>query len=146
MRENDYLQPAQVVYKGPEKKDLTQGKTYEAYFIEYWQGERRSLHVKDDSGKITDFHPLEDFEITSDSDNILNFHEAVVECCTHNCDYDFHGIKFGKQYKAIGRDRNGLYLVMDESEDCYFYPAEFFIIIEDPCGILEKRSMYYSYR
>lgn len=122
MRKNDYLKPAQVVYKGPDEKNMTYGKTYEAYFIEYWQGERCSLHVRDDSGKITDFHPLEDFEIISDPEDILNFHEAVVECCTHNLDHDFHGLKFGNKYKAIGRDRNGMYQVMDESSDCYFYP------------------------
>lgn len=146
MKDSNFLRPAQVMYIGAGEKYLTVGKTYEAYFIEYWQGTRNSLHVKDDSGAISDFHPLEDFEVLCDPDNVLNFHEAIVECRSHDYDDSLHGIKYGKSYKAIGRDRNGLYLVMDESMDCYFYPPECFVIIKDEFGILEDRSIYYSYR
>lgn len=34
---------------------------------------------------------------------------------------------------------------MDDSYCCYFYPNELFKVIDDPHGILEERSVYYSY-
>ena len=56
------------------------------------------------------------------------------------------GITFGKEYKAIARDKNGLLLVMDDSYCCYFYPNDVFKIIDDPYGILEETSVYYNFR
>lgn len=55
-------------------------------------------------------------------------------------------VTFGKEYKAIGRDKNGLLLVMDDSYCCYFHPTNVFKIIDDPYGILEKTSVYYNFR
>ncbi|WP_288868414.1 hypothetical protein [uncultured Parvimonas sp.] len=134
--------PAEVVYIGYSTKEFTNGKMYEAFFVEYWQGERRSLHVRNNFGEITDFNPFEDFEIVSDIDNLLNFHEAIVKCIN---DSDFSDIEYGKTYKAIGRDKNGMYLVMDESYDCYFYHSDCFEVIEDKFEILKKQSVYYSF-
>ncbi len=69
-----------------------------------------------------------------------NLHEAIVRCKTHKSE-----LKNGKEYKAIGCDKDGLYLVMDESYDCYFYRADIFEIVRDNYNILSHRSVYYNY-
>lgn len=143
--EKKNMHPAIVRYKGRKIKKFTPGKSYEAYFVEYWEGKRNSLHVRGDDGRITDFNPLEDFDIISDEDNLLNDYEAIVRCKTHEYEDYISGLIYGKDYKAIGRDREGLYLVMDESYCCYFYPPDVFEILDDPHGILTRRSVYYSY-
>ncbi|MBQ3125185.1 MAG: hypothetical protein IJC09_07195 [Clostridia bacterium] len=117
---------------------FTHGKEYEAFLLEYWQGECKSLHARGDDGQITAFNSFDDFEVVSDENNVLNSYEAIVECVTHNC----NEIKYGKRYKSIGCDKNGMYLVMDESFDCYFYPAEYFKILEDKNAILARCSLY----
>ncbi len=129
----------------PEILQFSNGKNYHAFFVEYWQGVRDSLHVKGNDGRIDDFNHLTDFEIISDPDNVLNNHEAIVRCITHEFDDDFLELVCGKCYKAIGRDHNGMYLVMNESHDCYFYEPKFFEIVDDQHGILEKESVYYSF-
>lgn len=139
------MKPAIVKYIGEDDKKFTHGKTYEAFFVEYWEGKRDSLHVRGDDGRVTDFNPLEKFEVIFDEDNLLNNYEAVVRCKTHEYEDDIAGLTYGKDYKAIGRDREGLYLVMDESYCCYFYPPDIFEIVEDKHGILNRRSVYYSY-
>ena len=142
---DEYSPPsAKVRYTGSGSADFTCDKIYDAYFIEYWQGTRNSLHVKDDTNQITDFNPLEDFEIISDPANVLNFHEAIVECISSTDDDKLCGLTVGKQYKAIGRDKDGYYLVMDNSSDCYFYSPDRFKIISDKFGILKKQSVYYN--
>ena len=84
--------------------------------------------------------------IISDEGNLLNDYEATVQCITHKYDHLICGITFGKEYKVIGRDKNGLLLVMDDSYCCYFYPNDVFKIINDPYGILEETSVYYNFR
>ena len=37
------------------------------------------------------------------------------------------------------------YLIMDESYDCYFYPAGYFKIIDDKFDLLSHRTLYYNY-
>lgn len=145
--ENVYnKKPAIVKFVGKESRgQFTYGKEYEAYLLEYWQGKRINLHARGDDGKITYFNTFESFEVISDEDNVLNLYEAVVECITHRFDDELLDIKYGKRYKAIGRDKDGMYLVMDESHDCYFYPPQDFKIIEDEHGILDYCSLYYSY-
>ena len=113
---------------------------YNAYFLEFWQGKRDSLHIKGADGKIEDFVPLEDFTIISDEDNVLNTHEAIIRCITHEYDDELFDITFGKEYKAIGFDENNLLLVMDDSWDCYFYSRQYFEIISDPHNILDEKS------
>ena len=76
--------PAVVRYIGVSNDRFTTRNLYDAYFVEYWQGKRNSLHVSDNSGKVTDFNPFEDFEIVSDEENLLNTYEAVVRCISHN--------------------------------------------------------------
>lgn len=140
---NDWKKtPAIVKYIGKNSDKFSTGQEYEAFFIEYWQGTRNSLHVRGNDGLVTDFNPLEDFEIIKDSDNLLNNYEAYIRCISNN----LPGLTEGKVYKAIGRDSDGLYLVMDDSYDCYFYPPELFVIESDKHGILSRRSVYYSYR
>ena len=137
--------PAIVKYIGEkENEEFSYGKEYDAFFLEYWQGKRDSLHVKGNSGEITDFNPFEDFEVVIDEDNVLNTNEAIVECLTHNFDEEVFGVKYGKQYKALGRDKDGLYLIMDETYDCYFYAPGYFKIIQDEHGLLSRCSLYYN--
>lgn len=137
--------PAIVRYIGKSNVKFTNGRQYEAFFLEYWEGVRNSLHVRDNDGTITDFNPFEDFEILSDEDDVLNYHEATVRCITYKHDNRASSLVFGKEYKAIGRDKDGLYLVMDESYCCYFYQADDFEIINDEYGILSQRSIYYNF-
>ena len=137
--------PAIVRYIGKTNNDFTNGKEYEAFLLEYWQGVRNSLHVRNNGGEICDFNPFEDFEIITDKDNVLNYDEAIVRCITHKQE-GILGLNYGKEYKAIGCDKDGLFIVMDESFDCYFYPSEFFEIIQDEHDILSKRSLYYNFR
>lgn len=138
MNNINFNKPAVVRYNAKSNRKFTNGKLYKAYFIEYWEGERTSLHVRGNDGTITDFNHLEDFEIISDEGNLLNNYEATVQCITHKYDHLICGITFGKEYKVIGRDSDGHYLVLDESNCCYFYPNDVFKIIDDPYGILTK--------
>lgn len=118
------------------KYQFINGNLYNAYFLEYWQGNRDSLHVKGEDGKIDDFNAFTDFEVVADEDGVLVEHEAVVRCITHDYDNAILELKYGKEYKAIGFDKEGLYLVMDESYDCYFYHKRCFEIIDDPHRVL----------
>lgn len=137
--------PAIVRYKGDNNEKFTKGKEYEAFFVEYWEGKRNSLHVRGNDGIITDFNPFEDFEVVSDEDNLLNDYEAVVRCIVHDYEDTISGLSYGTEYKAIGCDKDGLFLVKDNSECCYFYPADVFEVVEDVQGILRGQSVYYSY-
>lgn len=74
----------------------------------------------------------------------MNTYEAIVRYTRIKHVYSLRELQHGKQYKVIGRDKDGNYLVMDESLDCYFYPSDIFEIISDEHGILSKRSVYYN--
>lgn len=124
--------------KGSNTFRFIYGSLYNAYFLEFWQGERTSLHIKGEDGKIVDFVPVEDFEIISDEDNVLNTYEAVVRCVTHDYDDELFDLNYRKEYKAIGFDERGQLLVLDESYDCYFYPRKNFEIVSDPHNILDE--------
>ena len=76
---------------------------------------------------------------------MLHNYEATVRCITHRLDDLIGGLTYGEEYKAIGRDKAGLFLVKDDSECCYFYNPSDFVIVDDPYGILSRRSVYYSY-
>ena len=130
--------PAKVKFIGNSNHycNFQKGKIYHAYFLEYWQGNRDSLHIKGENREIEDFIPLSDFEILEDSDDVLNTKEAIVKCITHEYDNKLFGLTYGKEYKAIGFDLYGRYLVMDDSWDCYFYLPKEFEIISDPHQIL----------
>lgn len=121
------------------------GTIYNAYYLEYWQGKRNSLHVKGEDGVIDYYIPLSDFEIVSDEDNVLNNYEAVVKCVVHDYDNELFELNYGKEYKAIGVNNQGLYLVLDESYDCYFYPSTAFDIVNDTHNILNKEKHYPIY-
>ena len=139
------MKPAIVEYAGISNEKFTKGNRYETYFLEYWEGVRDSLHVRGNDGKVTDFNPFEDFIVISDDDNLLNNYEATVKCITHRFDHMISGLTYGKEYKAIGRDKSGMFLVKDNSACCYFYNPADFIIVDDPHSILTRRSVYYSY-
>ena len=122
------------------KYQFIAGNLYNAYFLEYWQGERTSLHVKGEDGEVDDFNPIKDFEVVEDCDNVLNNHEAIVRCITHDYDDAMFELTYGHEYKAIGFDANGMILVVDECHDCYFYPRNAFEIINDKWSILDTSS------
>jgi len=138
------MKPAIVEYRGVSNEKFTNGQMYEAYFLEYWEGVRDSLHVRGNDGRVTDFNPFEDFVVISDEDNLLNAYEATVKCITHRYDDLIGGLTYGKEYIAIGRDKTGMLLVKDDSACCYFYYPSDFLIVDDPHGILARRSVYYS--
>ena len=140
------MRPARVRFLRESDCNFTKRKKYDAFFLEYWQGKRNSLHVRNDAGEIVDFVPFEDFEDISDPDNVLNDYEAVVLCVSDDHYYLGIDLTKGCKYKAIGRDKHGFYLVMDNSCDCYFYPPEAFIILEDEHGLLSRTSVYYSHK
>ena len=146
MNNINFNKPAVVRYNAKSSCKFTKGKLYEAYFIEYWEGKRTSLHVRGNDSTITDFNHLEDFEIISDEGNLLNNYEATVQCITHKYDHFMCCVTFGEEYKVIGRDKNRLILVMDDSYCCYLYPNDVFKSINDPYGILEETSVYYNFR
>jgi hypothetical protein len=124
---------------------LINGNIYEAYFLEYWEGERDALHIKCEDGIIRYFIDFSDFEIVSDEDNVLNDYEAIVRCILKQSEDSNLDLTLDKKYKVIGRDKDGMYLVMDDTYCCYFYKPELFEIISDPYGILIEQSIYYSY-
>ena len=146
MNNINFNKPAVVRYNAKSNCKFTKGKLYEVYFIEYWEGKRTSLHVRGNDGTITDFNHLEDFEIISDEGKLLKDYEATVQCITHKYDHFMCCVTFGEEYKVIGRDKNRLLLVMDDSYCCYFYPNDVFKSINDPYGILEETSVYYNFR
>ncbi|MBM6967399.1 hypothetical protein [Pseudoramibacter alactolyticus] len=137
--------PARVRYIGKKNERLSPLTVYNAYFLEYWQGVRNALHVLDDTGEIFNFNRFEDFEVLSDPDGVLNDDEALVQCAVCRYEGDLPDLIADKVYKAIGCDKNGYYLVMDESWDCYFYPPDAFQVIDDPQNILCRQSIYYSF-
>lgn len=139
------MKPAIVEYKGISNGKFTTGNKYEAFFLEYWEGVRDSLHVRGNDGLVTDFNPFEEFTVISDDENLLNDYEATVRCITHRFDSLIGGLTYGEEYKDIGRDIVGLFLVKDDSASCYFYDPSNFIIVDDPHGILTRRNVYYSY-
>ena len=139
------MKPAIVEYIGLSNDKFTNGKRYEAYFLEYWEGVRNSLHVRGNDGRVTDFNPFEDFIVISDDDLLLNDYEATVRCITHRLDGLLGGLTYGKEYKAIGKDAAGMFLVKDDSTCCYFYNPSDFVIADDPHGILTRSSVYYNF-
>lgn len=138
--DNEYKHCRECLDRRPDchvKYQFITGRQYNAYFLEYWQGERTSLHVKGEDGKIDDFNPITDFEIIVDEDNVLCRHEAIVKCITHDYDEQLFDLNFGATYKAIGFDKNDLLLVMDESFDCYFYPRTAFEVVCDESRVID---------
>ncbi len=141
------MRPAKVRFIGDDYRHeghFTQGQVYDAYFLEYWNGLRNSLHVMDNAGNIQDFKPLEDFEVLEDPDNLLSQAEAVVRCVGPTLRSRGGGVIHGEEYIAIGRDVDGLYLVKDNSDNCFFYPPDLFEVVSDPEHILDHLSLYYS--
>lgn len=102
------MKPATVRYNGPSNEKFSHGKCYEAFFLEYWEGERDSLHVRGNDGRVTDFNKFEDFTVISDEDNLLNDYEAIVKCVTHAYDGELFDLNYGSLHKAIGRDKDGI--------------------------------------
>ena len=126
--------------------NITSGKVYSAYFIEYWQGERRNLHLKNDKGVIDYWYDLKDFKIIEDVDYVLNFKEAKVRCIRES--HSFSELALGnieltngKEYIAIGIGgglMGGLCLILEVSYDHYFYPHAMFEIVSDPDNFLDS--------
>jgi len=73
----------------------------------------------------------------------------IVRCITHKFDDKVFGLNYGNEYIAIGVTDKQFsdfgYLVMDESHDCYFYSSDYFEVVSDPYGLLDKASGQYVY-
>lgn len=136
---------AKVRYIGKSNRDFTNGNTYDAYCIEFVEGVRDGIVVKNNDGYKKDLNHLRDFEILNDPDNVLNSYYAVVECTTHDYDDEFLAVLYGKLYKAIGQDKYGNYLIEDDEMCCYFYSCKDFQIIYDPHFLLGHTSIEYDY-
>ena len=144
MRE-DFI-PAKVEYVGGTNKlnTFTVGNAYSAYFVEYWDGKRDNLHVRNNAGQIVDFVPMGDFRIISDPNGVLELDkEAHVRYIVKD-EPDPESLKYGKSYRALGCDKDGFYLVEDETGYCYFFEASNFEVVYDPYGLLSTESLYYS--
>jgi hypothetical protein len=126
--------------------EFLNGKTYEAYFVEYFADVRNALHVKGEDGEIHAPVRFEHFTVISDPDHVLADYEAMVRFTTHRYEKRWKQEPqkpiFGKTYKAIGKDNHGRYLIVNEHGMDKFYPAEDFEILEDPHGILQFQSIY----
>lgn len=135
--------PAIVRYIGITNNDFTNGKEYEAFFVEYWDNVRDNLHVRNNSGEISNWNRIDDYEIVSDEDNVLNSYEAAVRCI--NVKYKspmLFDLQYGCEYTAIGCDKHGYYLVKDESGFCYYYPPDLFEIVNDEHDILSHQTIF----
>ena len=135
--------PAKVIYigdNGTARSDFTIGNEYDAYLLEYQRGVRNILHVRNNYGIIVDHVPLNEIKVVSDPSEILQFKEAVVIFITQ--ENKFPKLKYGKQYRAIGCDKDGYYLVEDDSRSCFFYESSHFKIKSDPDDILSHETVY----
>lgn len=136
--------------------------------MDYWDNELKCLYIKNETGEITGWHDLDEFEVIEDKDNIINpamFKKAIVrykgksiitrdECEREDCYYPFlwsaeeqsrvTDLIYGKDYIAIGLDRklfNTLaYHVLTEEGYTYSYDARLFDVISDPDGILDPKT------
>ena len=106
------------------KKD----KEYKVYFLDYCQGKRDVLEIEAENGEILSYVPLSDFEIVLDKDKVLEDSYFVVKYVDPiKTDY----LTPNNEYKVLKTDRkNKFYYVLDNSGDCYYYPKEFFQIVE----------------
>jgi len=141
-RHNSWDPKTDIFLEYDEYSCFNKDKIYEAFFLEFLQGDRVSLYVRTDSGQIEHFVHIDDFEVIEDPDNVLNKFEAIVRSKKDCREGTIFGIIKGKEYRAIGLGRNILssdlaYFVMDESHDNYYYPSDLFDIISDPNAILD---------
>lgn len=103
-------------------------KEYKAYFLDYCQGQRDVLEVAAENGEILTYVPLADFEIVADEDNVLKDTYIMVKCIKATQ----KDLTLNKKYKALKTDKaNKWYYVLDNSQDCYYYPKELFQIVEE---------------
>ena len=146
-RHNSWDPKTDIFREYDEYSYFDKGKIYEAFFLEFLQGDRISLYVRANSGNIEHFVHIKDFEVIEDSDNVLNMFEAIVRSKEDCREGTIFGIIEGQEYRAIGLGRNIFsnlaYFVMDESYDNYFYPSELFDIISDPNEILDPLKGIY---
>lgn len=141
------MRPAKVMYIGKACylfTNFTKGKIYDAYFLDFWHGSRCILHVKGDDGSIDRNCELTDFFIISDSDNVLNTFEATVKFDDDGSAKKFPDLTIGHSYRALGCDKDGYFLVIDDSCESYFYKSSHFRIICDPHDLLCKPTIYFS--
>ena len=91
-------------------------------FLRYYcQGKRDVLDIEAENGEILSFVPLNDFEIVSDKDNVLNNDYFLVKCIEDNV----KDLTKNKVYKAL-KENDKCYYALDNSFDCYYYPKEYF--------------------
>ena len=110
------------------------GKEYKAYFLDYCQGVRDVLDVEAENGELLSFVDACDFEVISDEHNVLHSDYAIVKCIKNA---EFQDLQQGKEYIALKQDKSKtMFYVLDDSSDCYYYPKELFIVLEDAHKLL----------
>lgn len=139
--------PAKVKYNGEPSNEFDIDGIYNAYFVEYWQGTRNNLNVRNKLGEIVNFVDLADFEIIEDRFGVLRTGEAIVKA-KKSSDAGLSGVTKDREYRAIGlgiQHHHPYYLVLDNCYDNYFYPPDWFDIISDPDGVLDPMNGIYIY-
>jgi hypothetical protein len=115
------------------------GHTYKAYLLDIWEGEWENLNVEDETGRVTNFNLLSDFEVIEDYGDILSARPAKVRCIESTTTGIF-GVRAGKVYDCIGYSWQPgfVYYVADESYDTLPYSPELFEVVDDPDDILDE--------
>lgn len=121
------------------KEELTNGKYYNALFLEYMGIKRNNLWIINDLGKAEYFYNFDDFEVIKDEDEILRNKYAMVKCIK-----DHNGLTVGKNYHAIGKN-NTDYLIFDDWFDSTLYEKNLFIVISDEHNILSNDEIVYDF-
>ncbi|NLI93112.1 MAG: hypothetical protein GX434_13295 [Peptococcaceae bacterium] len=67
------MKPALVRFKGNTNEEIIHGKIYKAYSLDYWNNELKCLYIKDETGEISGWHDLDEFEVIEDKDNVISF-------------------------------------------------------------------------
>ena len=118
---------------------LTNGKHYNALFVEYFGIKRGNLWIINDLNEPEYFYELSDFDIIKDEDKILCEKPAIILCKKEAL-----GITVGKKYRAIGKNKTD-YLIHDDWFKTTFFPKEFFDVIEDEENILGNDFEVYNW-
>lgn len=120
-------------------RTLTNGKHYNALFVEFFGIKRNNLWIINDLGEKEYFYQLEDFDIIKDIDEVLSDKRATLLCNKSEL-----GITEGKKYRAIGKNETD-FLICDDRLQTTFFPKELFEILEDEHNILSDDFIAYNW-
>lgn len=126
--------PRWLECREPKCSRFVRDREYRAFFLDFCAGVRNVLEVEDERGEVQTHLPLSDFCIISDGQGVLCDRRATVRCIAVGGCGD---VQEGKCYIATRADSAlQYYYVLDESNECYWYPKRLFTVESDPLGIL----------